>query len=164
PRLLFLYGPPAVGKTHILRSALTALRTREPAARLVRRTGIALKEELITAAQSEALATLYDAWLQIDAAAVDDLHVLAGMPATQREVAELFGVALRGGAQMICAAGCPLSDLSVLAAALRGLRSARLIELGPPSDGEMQRILDATARRHGMQLEAATLADIAVWS
>jgi len=161
PRLLFLHGAPGVGKTHLLRSVLKAVQARQPSASVVRWTGAELRQELVDALRNESIASLRSTWARADVVALDDLHVLAGMPMTQREVAALLGVATNGGARVVCAAGCEPTALSVLAAALRALPGARQLLLRPPSGREMRRIVLGMATAKRIRVGREALASIA---
>ncbi len=160
-RLLLLYGPPGVGKTHLLHAVLDLVRARLPPARVVHASAVDLVQDLIAALQRQHTPQLLREYVHADALAVDDLQVLAGKPRTQREVGRLLKAALDSGTRVACAAGCGLEDLPVLADALHALPTARLVDLRRPSDSEMRRILTAMAEAKGTPLSAQTVAAIA---
>ena len=93
--------------------------------------------------------------------AVDDLHVLRGMPATQKEVALSLKAALDGGSRVVCAAGCRPDDIPVLASALRERREARLVEVPTVPAAGMRRVVASLAASEALELTASARATIA---
>ncbi len=91
---------------------------------------------------------------------IDDLHVLFGKPATQREIGCQIGAVLEGGSRLACAVGC-LDEVPQLIDAVRGMPGARLAELTPPSHRDMCRILDAWASAEGWLLSPEVLDSMA---
>lgn len=161
PRLLLLYGPTGVGKSHLLCAALELAQRRRPGARLVYTSTAQLLQELMVALRADAATRFRLKWEQAETVAVDDLHVLAGKPATQREVGRLFEAILGSGTRVVCAAGCPLGAIRGLVEALRRIPAAHLVELRAAGTPEMRRILAAMARWEGVAMGKDTLAAIA---
>ena len=159
--LLLLHGPPGVGKTHLLKLILRLVRAWQGSAPIVHTSAAELVQELTAAIRREQPAAIRHKYAQAELVAVDDLHVLAGKPATQSEIAALLKAALDSGARLACTAGCPPAEIPELSAALRALPTARLVELRRPNDEEMRQILAAMAPAEGLKLSAKTIAAIA---
>lgn len=161
PRLLLLLGPPGVGKTHLLRSVVRQARSRASAGSIVRTHGSELLQELVAALRRGDATSLQRRYAQAELLAVDDLHVLAGKTVTQREVALLLKAAVDGGARVVCAAGCRPAEVPVLAAALRELPVARVVEMRRPGQADMRRILSVMGRTAGLRLTRETVSSLA---
>jgi len=161
PSLLLLQGPPGVGKTHLLRATLCCVQARSPRARTMQLSASDLVERLIGAIQDRRPADPLRELAHGDVVAVDDLHVLAGKPMTQREVSLVFARVVESGAKVVCAASCPVQDLAVLTAAIQSVPNARLVEVRPPGERELRRLVVRMARAEEIPIRAATLNSIA---
>ena len=161
PRLLLLYGAPGVGKTHLLQAILHQARVRQPRASFTHTNAAELVLELMSALRGDSLADPRPRCERANVVAVDDLHVLARTPLTQREVARLFETSLRCGARVICVAGRSPAELPTLFDALQRLPTARLVEVRQPRPAELRKILAAAARSEGVRVERHLLARMA---
>jgi hypothetical protein len=72
--------------------------------------------------------------------AILDLHVLAGRPVTQVEVARRLRIAVARGSRVVAALGSPLASLGVLITSLRSNPGLTLAQMLPPTPGEMRAI------------------------
>lgn len=160
PRLLLLHGPPGSGKTHLLHAILHALQGREPSVAVLRTSAVECLQNLVAALRLDETADLRRLWPSGGVVTIDDLHVLSGKAATQREIGRQFGAALERGSRLACAVGC-LDEVPQLIDAVRGLPGARLAELTRPSHRDMRRILDAMARAEGWLLSPDALDSMA---
>ena len=158
PRLLLLFGPPGVGKTHLLRSITHLANTRTSS--ILQTDGGRLVQELLDAVRGDpAVFRLKYATAQL--LAVDDLHVLAGKPVTQREVARLLLGTVDGGARVVCAASCRPAEIPEFIAGLERSPDARLVVMGRPDHDDMRHILGAMGRTAGLRLGPKALSAIA---
>jgi chromosomal replication initiation ATPase DnaA len=161
PRLLLLLGPPGVGKTHLLRSVVRQVGSRAFAVSIVQTDGSQLLQELLAALRRGDATSFQRRYAQAELLAVDDLHVLAGTPVTQKEVALLLKAAIDGGARVVCAAGCRPAEIPVLAAALGELPVARVVEMRRPGHADLRRILDEMGRTAGLRLTRQAVSSMA---
>jgi chromosomal replication initiator protein len=159
PRLLMLFGPPGVGKTHLLRSITHLARARTSS--ILQTDGDRLVRDLVVAPSRDDPAGLLRKYADARLVAVDDLHVLAGKPVTQTEVARLLKKVVDGGARVVGAAGCRPGEIPAFAAGLERLRDIRLIEMGRPSSDDMRLILAALGRTAGLRLGQGVLSSVA---
>ncbi len=159
PRVLLLYGRPAIGKTHLLKSTVRRYRARSPRAIVVQTTAAELVDELVRAIQLDPLGAASLPLTRAAMLVVDDLHVLHDKPLTQREVARLFRALVAHGGRVVCAVRS-LAEIPVQAAALRYQRGASLLRLPAPSSGSLRRILAARAPAGDARFTPSVLARV----
>ena len=87
---LFIYGPPGVGKTHLLYAIANGLRQRKPDANVVYIKGDQFTNELITAIQTGKNIEFRSKYREADLFLVDDIQFIAGKEATQEEFFHTF--------------------------------------------------------------------------
>ena len=161
PRLLFLQGAAGAGKTHLLRAIVGQVRHERPGLRLVQATGKEMVEDLVAALRQGHGGGDPLEWQGAALIALDDLHVLADLEMVQREVARWLRGVVEAGTRVVCAAGCPLSDLGILVAALRNLRGFAFARVKRASDRDLRQILARTAGAEGVRPDGRTLSALA---
>ena len=80
---LFIYGPPGVGKTHLLYAIANGIRRRNPDAKIVYIKGDEFTNELIAAIQNGSQAEFKNKYRQADLMLIDDIQFIAGKESTQ---------------------------------------------------------------------------------
>lgn len=141
PPLLFLYGPPASGKSHLLQ-ALTR------AAALTRACAYVPLAQFAAADAPEALQGLD----QADLVCVDDVNVLAGGAGALSLLRLLDQVRAHGG-RCVLAAAAPPERLGLDLPDLRTrLTAAATFGLKPLSDEDREQLLRDRARARGLDL------------
>ena len=128
PGILLLHGPSGTGKTHLLHSIGHAVLHRSPARRLACVTVTELVDEIIDALRRDCSGD-FRKYSQLDVLLVDDLHVLAGRPRTQREIAGILRACLDAGVRVVCAAAVAPIEIAELSAWLRSLPRSQLVVL-----------------------------------
>lgn len=159
PRLLLLCGPAGVGKTHLLRSILHVA-ARQPGSTLYR-TASDWIDALVRSLCLDPAAQRQAVGEPPTVTAVDDLHVLVGKPATQREIGVRLGDLLESGGRVACAAGCRLDELPALVGILRKLPSAQVVALASPDKRALPQILRRLAKSDHLRMSPRTIAAIA---
>jgi chromosomal replication initiator protein len=160
PRLLFLYGPPGVGKSHLLHSILHVAASGQPHS-VAHTTARELVDDLVATPRSNSASPSGPRVAAFATLAIDDLHFLAGKPATQRESGRLLKEILSSGVRVACAATCEIEDVDALAGMLQELPEARKVALARPTENDLRRIVAALAEQQALRLTAQTIATIA---
>jgi chromosomal replication initiator protein len=160
-RLVLLFGPPGVGKSHLVRAVVDRFAQRRPGGSIVSTSARELLEEVTAALRAERLHDIHGRLGCAGLVAVDDLQVLRDVPRTQKEIGLLLKAAVRAGARVVAAAGCPLAHLTPVLDEVLPLRGAHAIEIGPPAEREMCRVLRKVATRRGLTVDAHTMAAVA---
>jgi len=101
--LLYLYGPPGVGKSHLLQSAGNAWMQRFPNGRCLYLTHNNVQNGCVSALMSSSTQALQRDILANDLVMIDDIHLLAGKQKTMREVVNLVTAITSAGRQLIVA-------------------------------------------------------------
>ena len=150
---LFISGPTASGKTHLLRAAMTCLAEQELDGPVVYRSGEALPLEIATAIYGGDLRELREDLSTCGALLIDDLQTLAQREATQRELASLLTRFSKRHAPVIVTADRPLAELIDLGTALRdALANSNSVTLEAPEWETRVAIFLERARGWGVQL------------
>ena len=87
---LFIYGPPGVGKTHLLYAIANGIRKENPGANIVYIKGDQFTNELIAAIQSGKNIEFRNKYREADLFLIDDVQFIAGKEATQEEFFHTF--------------------------------------------------------------------------
>ncbi len=101
--LLYLYGLPGVGKSHLLQSAGNAWMQRYPKGRCLYLTHNNVQNGCVSALMSSSTMALQRDILANDLVMIDDIHLLAGKQKTMREVVNLVTAITSAGRQLIVA-------------------------------------------------------------
>jgi DnaA family protein len=134
-----IWGAAGAGKSHLLQ----ALCQQTPAA-------LYLPLRQLHAYGPEVLAGLAGQPLLV----LDDLDVVAGEPAWEEQLFQLFNGALQQATQLCCAATAPPGGLALTLADLRSrLQLAVVFALQPPDDATRAALLRQLALRRGMVLK-----------
>ena len=87
---LFIYGPPGVGKTHLLYAIANGIRSNNPDANIVYIKGDQFTIELIAAIQSGKNIEFRNKYREADLFLIDDIQFIAGKESTQEEFFHTF--------------------------------------------------------------------------
>jgi DnaA family protein len=138
---IFLFGPPETGKTHLLQAACLA------AARAGR------QAHYIPLGRPGIAPDILEALERLDLVALDDVHRIAGQPAWERAVFDLFNRLRERGRALVAAAAQPPDDLALGLADLRSrLHWGPRYRLLPLTEPDSETLLNESARRRGIPL------------
>ena len=116
---LFIYGPPGVGKTHLLYAIANGIRKKNPAANIVYIKGDQFTNELIAAIQSGKNIEFRSKYREADLFLIDDIQFIAGKESTQEEFFHTFNKLYEENKQIVMTSDRKPSDMVTLEDRLR---------------------------------------------
>ena len=150
---LFIYGPPGVGKTHLLYALANGIRSNNPDANIVYIKGDQFTIELIAAIQSGKNIEFRNKYREADLFLIDDIQFIAGKESTQEEFFHTFNKLYEEHKQIVMTADRKPSDMLTLEDRLRSRFEWGLIaDIQPPDYETRMAIIKNKATSLGMEL------------
>ena len=151
---LFIYGPPGVGKTHLLYAIANGIRKQNPDANIVYIKGDQFTNELIAAIQSGKNIEFRSKYREADLFLVDDIQFIAGKESTQEEFFHTFNKLYEEHKQIVLTSDRKPDDMLTLEDRLRsrflwGLTA----DINPPDYETRVAILKNKAQQLGLSLD-----------
>ncbi len=158
---LFLHGSPGMGKTHLLH-AIGNYVERFGSGLTVRYATIEeFTSEFVSAVRERRTGRFKKSFRESDVLLVDDVQFLAGRAKTREEFFHTFNSLLESGRQLVMTSDCSPEEIPGLEERLiERFRAGLVVELEPPAAAARQAILVKRARLDGLDIDAATLAEI----
>ncbi|MBP3661365.1 MAG: chromosomal replication initiator protein DnaA [Oscillospiraceae bacterium] len=151
---LFIYGPPGVGKTHLLYAISNGIRRQNPDAKIVYIKGDEFTNELIAAIQKGSQHEFKNKYRQADLMLVDDIQFIAGKEQTQNEFFHTFNALYESGKQIVLTSDRKPSDMPTLEDRLRTrFEWGLLADIQPPDYETRMAILKNKARSLNLKLD-----------
>ena len=148
---LFIYGPPGVGKTHLLQSIANYLVAYEPTLRVRYTTAESFTNEFLAAIQSKDVDRFKGAWRTSDVLLIDDVQFLQRKAKTEEEFFHTFNALHDAGAQIVLTSDSPPRDLAALEDRLRERFEAGLVtDVSAPAHSVRVAILRKRAHHEGI--------------
>ena len=150
---LFIYGPPGVGKTHLLYAIANGIRKGNPNANIVYIKGDQFTNELVDAIKNGKNIEFRNKYREADLFLIDDIQFIAGKESTQEEFFHTFNKLYEEHKQIVMTSDRKPSDMATLEDRLRtrfewGLTMA----IQPPDYETRMAILKKKARQLGLDL------------
>jgi chromosomal replication initiator protein len=154
--LLYIYGAPGVGKSHLLQAAGNAWMQRFPEGRCLYLTHNNVQNGCVDALMSSSTLTLQRDMLANDLVLVDDVHLLGGKAKTMSELVNLITALKSAGRQIIIAGEHAPAGLEKEAVSSRlADRLAEGLAVGIEKGGEPLRRAVLRKNRDGADLRCA---------
>lgn len=148
---LFIYGPPGVGKTHLLYSIAAKVRQERKSANVVFMKCEEFTNELISAIQKNKAEAFRTKYRFCDLFIIDDIQFIAGKESTQEEFFNTFNSLYEAQKQIVVSSDRKPSDMPTLEDRLRSRFEGGLIaEIKAPDLETRKEILKVKAKQ--MQL------------
>ena len=150
---LFLYGPPGVGKTHLLYAIANQVRKNNPSASIVYIKGDQFINELVEAIRSGNNIAFRTKYREADLFLVDDIQFIAGKDSTQDEFFHTFNELHQNNKQIVLTADRKPSDMPTLEMRLRSrFESGLLSSIAAPDYETRMAIIKTKANSLGLEL------------
>ena len=150
---LFIYGPPGVGKTHLLHAIANGIRKGNPDANSVYIKGDQFTNELIDAIRNGKNIEFRSKYREADLFLIDDVQFIAGKDSTQEEFFHTFNKLYEEHKQIVMTSDRKPSDMATLEDRLRTRFEWGLtMDIQPPDYETRMAILKNKARQLGLDL------------
>ena len=150
---LFIYGPPGVGKTHLLYAIANGIRQKNPDANIVYIKGDQFVIELVAALQSGKNVEFRSKYREADLFLIDDVQFIAGKEGTQEEFFHTFNKLYEEHKQIVMTADRKPSDMLTLEDRLKTrFEWGLLADIQPPDYETRMAILKNKAMGLGLDL------------
>ena len=160
---LFIYGPPGVGKTHLLYAIANSIRRNKPDANVVYIKGDQFTNELIAAIQSGKNIEFRNKYREADLFLIDDVQFIAGKESTQEEFFHTFNKLYEEHKQIVMTSDRKPSDLLTLEDRLKTrFEWGLLADIQPPDYETRMAIIKNKAKKMNLNLDDDVLNYIAI--
>ena len=150
---LFIYGPPGVGKTHLLYAIANGIRKGKPDANIVYIKGDQFTSELIEAIKAGKNVEFRSKYREADLFLIDDVQFIAGKEATQEEFFHTFNKLYEDHKQIVMTSDRKPSDMLTLEDRLKSrFEWGLMADIQPPDYETRMAILKNKANQLGLEL------------
>lgn len=141
---IYVCGPSGTGKTHLLMATAHALRNR--GLNVIYSSAETFTEHVVTAIRAGEMSVFRQAYRNIDALLIDDIHIFSRKGATQEEFFHTFNTLHLSGKQIILSANCTPQELQLIEPRLVSrFEWGIVLPLDLPNNDEMAQVLQKKA-------------------
>jgi len=159
---LFLYGPPGLGKTHLLHAIANYLDHYGSGLSFRYATIEDFTSEFVEAVRGRSTARFKERFRSADVVLIDDVQFLAGREKTREEFFHTFNALLESGRQLVLTSDrCPEEIADLEARLAERFRAGLVVELEPPTLAVRRAILAIRARMDEVDVPEEVLDEIA---
>ena len=160
---LFIYGPPGVGKTHLLHAIANGISAQNPDTKIVNIEGEQFTNELLEAIRTGDNINFRSKYREADLFLIDDVQFIAGKESTQEEFFHTFNALHENGKQIVLTSDRKPGDMLTLQARLQSrFESGLMADIQPPDYETRMAIIRNKAQHLGLELSAEVCDYIAV--
>ena len=150
---LFIYGPPGVGKTHLLYAIANGIRKGNPNANIVYIKGDQFTNELVDAIKNGKNIEFRSKYREADLFLIDDIQFIAGKESTQEEFFHTFNKLYEEHKQIVMTSDRKPSDMLTLEDRLKTrFEWGLLADIQPPDYETRMAIIKTKAKSLGLEL------------
>lgn len=151
---LFIYGPPGVGKTHLLYAISNSILSRKKAKAVLYTKGSDFCNDLISDIMlKKPMHYFREKYRMIDILLIDDIQFIGGKNAVQEEFFHTFNALYELGKKLVLVSDRPPKDIKLLAGRLADRFSAGLmIDIQPPELELRIAILTKKSKQAGLNI------------
>ena len=151
---LFIYGPPGVGKTHLLYAIANGIRKGKPDANVVYIKGDQFTSELIEAIKAGKNVEFRSKYREADLFLIDDVQFIAGKESTQEEFFHTFNKLYEEHKQIVMTSDRKPSDMLTLEDRLKSrFEWGLMADIQPPDYETRMAIIKNKAVSLGLKLD-----------
>ena len=152
---LFIYGPPGLGKTHLLHAIANSIHQENPDTKIVNIKGEQFTIELMDAIRTGNNIAFRNKYREADLFLIDDVQFIAGKESTQEEFFHTFNALYENNKQIVITADRKPSDMLTLESRLQSrFESGLMADINPPDYETRMAIIKAKALSLGLELPA----------
>jgi chromosomal replication initiator protein len=155
---LFIYGSVGVGKTHLLHAIANRMRESESNPKILYSSTERFTDELIRHLESDNIRGFRNLYQDVDVLLVDDIQMLSGREATQKEFFHMFNYLYNSGKQIVLCSDRPPSDINELETRLRSrFEGGLIIDIQVPTFEGRRQILLNLSQKEGFSISTQVL-------
>ena len=159
---LFIYGATGLGKTHLIQAVGNGLKAKNPNISILYTNAEKFTNDVVSAIQSNKIATLKEKYLAHDVFILDDIQFLSKTDKTQEELFHLFNVFFDKNRQVIFSSDKHPNYIAGLEDRLKSrLSQGMIIDISKPEYESRIAILQAKARENNLTISHDILSLIA---